>query len=151
MKAFFKELLEYTHYYNIAVIDVMLVNEGKTSEKIIQLMSHIINAHQIWNARLKSGKEPLFGIWVTHSISHLHELENQNFHRSLSILDKNELSDLINWQTTKGQPFTTSVQDMLFQVINHATYHRAQIATEFRINGVNPLLTDFIHYKMTGH
>lgn len=149
MKAFFKELLEYTNHYNNAVITAMVDNEDKVTERMIQLISHIINAHQIWNARLQPGKEPLFGIWITHSISILHELENQNFHRSLSILDKNELSSLIEWQTTKGQSFTTSAQDMLYQVINHANYHRAQIATEFRQNGINPILTDFIHYKMT--
>jgi uncharacterized damage-inducible protein DinB len=66
----------------------------------------------------------------------------------LLILDEFELDRKIRYANSKGQPFNNSVRDMLFQVINHSTYHRAQIATEFKNNGLDPLLTDYIYYKM---
>ena len=52
MKSFFKELLEYNHHFNQKLGDIFNEHPNKTSEKAIQLYSHILNAHQIWNNRI---------------------------------------------------------------------------------------------------
>lgn len=150
MKKIFKELLEYTHHYNNAIIHVLISNEDKVSEKMLQLMSHIINAHQIWNTRFKTKKQMLPAPWSNHAIANLANMENENFNQSLYALDTNDLNALIEWQSLTGSNFKSSMQDILFQIVNHSNYHRAQIATEFRLNGLDPILTDFIYYKMSG-
>ena len=67
----------------------------------------------------------------------------------MRILDTIELSQPVQYVTGKGQTFSNSLHEILFQVINHSTYHRGQIATEFRQSGLEPLLTDYIFYKMS--
>ncbi|RYY11701.1 MAG: hypothetical protein EOO04_34785 [Chitinophagaceae bacterium] len=62
------------------------------------------------------------------------------------VLGKHELNQQINY-LRRGKPANNSVRDMLFQVINHSTYHRAQIATEFRRMGIEPLASDYILFK----
>ncbi|QLH28398.1 MAG: hypothetical protein HWD63_02710 [Candidatus Parvibacillus calidus] len=39
------------------------------------------------------------------------------------------------------------MKDIIFHIINHSTYHRGQIAMEFRQSGLEPLNTDYIFYK----
>ena len=47
----------------------------------------------------------------------------------------------------KGEPFTDSVEDTLFHVVNHSTYHRGQIITMLREAGETKVVsTDLIHY-----
>ncbi|MCF8317339.1 MAG: hypothetical protein K9I02_01220 [Haliscomenobacter sp.] len=54
---------------------------------------------------------------------------------------------IINYSNSKGQLFSNSIQDMLFHIINHSTYHRGQVATEFKRQGLEPLVTDYIFFK----
>lgn len=145
MTTFFKELFEYNHHSNQKLINKLLENSDKTSEKSLHLQNHIINAHQIWNSRILT--EIPFGVFEIHPTNELQELDNKNFQRTLEILKTKDLLEIINYKNTKGQTFSNSVKDILFHIINHSTYHRAQIATECKQQGIEPLITDYIFYK----
>jgi uncharacterized damage-inducible protein DinB len=146
MKSFFKELFEYSYYFNQKLWDAFAENIDKISEKSVKLYSHILNAHQVWNNRIEFKQTP-FGIWQIHPIQDCKNIDKTNYEHSLLILEKSDLSDTIHYTTTNGQGFSNSVRDILFQVVNHSTYHRAQIATEFKQNGIEPLVTEYIVYK----
>ena len=148
MKTFFKELFHYDNHFNQEIISVLTENPDRASEKCIKLLSHILNVHQIWNCKFQPGQLP-YGRWEIHQIKDSREIDRKNFEQSIFILDKFELNQTIQYSNSKGQIFNNSVRDILFQVINHSTYHRGQIATEFRQSGLEPLLTDYIYYKMT--
>jgi uncharacterized damage-inducible protein DinB len=146
MKPFFIELFEYNHHYNQKLGDVFNNNSVKTSEKAIRLYNHILNAQQIWNNRIEP-RQTVFGIYEIHPIEDCKNIDKINYNHSLLILEKFDLSHSINYSTFQKQPFNNKLRDILFHIINHSTYHRAQIATEFRQNGLDPLVTDYIFYK----
>lgn len=146
MNQFFKELFEYSHHFNQKLGDVFHDNPSKTSEKAIKLYNHILNAHQIWNHRIEP-KQATFGVWEIHDIQDLKNIDRANYEHTLQILDKVDLSEMINYANSKGQTFSNSIRDIFFHVINHSTYHRGQIATDFKLFGIEPLATDYIFYK----
>jgi uncharacterized damage-inducible protein DinB len=146
MKQFFKELTEYSHHFNQKLIEVFIDNPDKISEKAEKLYNHIINAHQIWNNRIDP-KQAVFGAWELHPVQDLKGIENKNYEHTLQILNDYDLKLIINYSNSKGQLFSNSIQDMLFHIINHSTYHRGQIATEFKRQGLEPLVTDYIFFK----
>ena len=146
MKAFFKELFEYSHHFNQKLGDVFAESPGKTSEKARNLYCHILNAHQIWNNRIDPVQKT-FSVWQTHPMQDCKNIDKINYEHSLRIVDKFDLDELLNYTNTKGYTFRNSIRDTLFHVINHSTYHRGQIATEFRQSGIEPLVTDYILYK----
>lgn len=146
MKAFFKELFEYSHHFNQKLGEVFNDNPDKISEKATKLYNHILNAHQIWNNRIDP-KQTRFEVWEIHPIHDYKKIDSTNFEHSLLILDTFNLHDMIHYTNTKGQTFNNSIKDLFFHVINHSTYHRGQIATEFKQNGLDPLGTDYIFYK----
>src|SRR3954471_23203156 len=146
MKQFFEELFEYSHHFNQKLWDVINENPDKISEKAVQLYNHILNAHHIWNNRIEL-KQTTFGVWEVHLVSDLKAIDKTNYEQTLLILDKSDLNDKVSYTNTRGQTFNNNIRDILFHAINHSTYHRGQIATEFRQNGLEPLVTDYIFYK----
>jgi len=146
VKAFIKDLLEYSHHYNQELAKAIIANPGSVSEKAIKLFNHILNAHQVWNSRIEPNQAP-FGVWEIHQTQSLEEIDRSNFENSLLILEKFNLDASIHYTNTQGQAFSNSIRDILFHVINHSTYHRGQIASEFRQHGPGPLVTDYIVYK----
>ncbi|MFT3747589.1 MAG: DinB family protein [Agriterribacter sp.] len=146
MKHFFQELFEYSHHYNQKLADIFNDTREKVSEKSVQLFSHILNAHQIWNNRIAL-KQEVYSVWQTHQIKNFGDIDKNNFEHSLYILNTSDFNITIGYRTSKGLVFNNSVRDILFHIINHSTYHRAQIATEFRNSGIEPLVTDYIFFK----
>ncbi|MGA9326507.1 MAG: DinB family protein [Salegentibacter sp.] len=148
MKDHFRELLEYSHHFNLKLIDIF--NDKDTAEKLsgksFSLMSHLLNAQHVWNSRIEQ-KEPKFGIWQMHEPEEFRSLEEQNYSESLQILQNFDLEKMISYQNSKGREFSNSVKDILFHVVNHSTYHRGQIASEFRKSAVEPVVSDYIFYK----
>ncbi len=143
-----KELFEYNHYCNQKLAEVFLAHSDKASEKAIKLFSHILNAHEIWNARI-GAMVPSIKVWDVHSLKVFKDMDQQNFEQSLLILQHSDLSKTIDYTNSQGQKFSNTIQDILFHIINHSTYHRAQIATEFKQSGIEPVATDYIFYKRT--
>ena len=143
MRDFFKELFEYSHYYNQKLAEIYVANPAIISEKAIGLFNHILNAHQIWNNRI-SPTLPAFGVWQIHDIKDLKDIDRANFEYSLQILEAVDFNQKISYFSSKGEPFTKDVKTILFHVVNHSTYHRGQIATEFKQNGMKPLPSDYV-------
>lgn len=145
-KEFFKELFGYGHQANQRLWSAMMENKGKVPEKSIKWYNHILNAHQIWNNRIDQ-KNAAFGVWESHPIPQEKEINQQNYTHSLTILDTYDLESVVRYTNSKGTAFTNYVRDILFHIINHSTYHRGQIASDFRQNGLEPLVSDYIFLK----
>ncbi len=146
MKDFFKDLLQYNYHYNKELIAAFEATPEKISEKANLLLSHLINAQNIWNNRILGGNSS--GVWDIFPLETLKILNKKNLEISYSILDSEEdLEKIISYQNSTGQPFENKLKDIIFHYLNHSTYHRAQIASEFKNNGLSPLVTDFIFYK----
>ena len=146
MTAFFKELLEYNHHYNQKLVSVFSNHVDQLPEKSVKWLSHILNAHHVWNSRILS-VENKFGIWQIHDVSELAEIDRTNYIDSIKILETEDLQTRIKYLTSKGEPFTNTIGDILFHVINHSTYHRGQIAADLRHHGLEPIVSDYIFYK----
>jgi uncharacterized damage-inducible protein DinB len=147
MKEFFKILFEYNHCSNHKIAEAFSTRPEKISEKTIKLYNHILNAHNIWNSRIQSTKSS-FGVWDIHSLQDIETIDNMNFEATVQILKEQENLDLtIQYSTTNGLVFHNTVQDILFHIVNHSSYHRGQIATELRSAGLQPPATDYILYR----
>jgi len=146
MIPFFKELFEYNHHYNQKLASVFSDHADKIPVKSIKWFSHILNAHRVWNSRILPVSDT-FPVWQMHEINDLIGIDRINYIDSLKILDQENLETEIKYLTSKGEPFANTIQDILFHVINHSTYHRGQIAVDFREHGLEPLVTDYVFYK----
>lgn len=143
---FFKDAFEYNYHFNQELIQLFENNKQIIPEKSIQLLNHLINAQQIWNERILNEKNAV-DVWEIRSLESLKNHNKINYNKSLSILNNSKLSQKIVYKNSKGIEFLNTVQDVIFHIINHSTYHRAQIASDLKANGIEPINTDYIFYK----
>lgn len=145
MKEKLTDLFEYTYHFNNEMIRIITGNISKVDEKTISLINHTLNAQQVWNSRILN--ESSFEVWQVNPFEKLEVINNQNFQTSVQIIENSDLDQRIEYQNSKGTKFENTVFEMLFQAINHSTYHRGQINSLLKQNGIEPILTDYIFYK----
>lgn len=147
-RAFFEDLFEQNLYFNGQIISALETNQGAPLKKCIHLVGHLLNAHVIWNSRINSIDFEVKP-WSPRVLDELSQLNKDCHDVSIQILRENSLDASVEYATQTGKVFCHKVNELLFQIVNHSTYHRGQIAVEFRRLGVEPLFTDYIYYKMT--
>lgn len=145
MKGKLIDLFEYTYHFNNEMIKIISENISKVDEKIISLINHTLNAQQVWNSRILNEKS--FEVWQINSFEKLEEINNQNFKTSIQIIENSDFDQRIEYQNSKGSKFENTIFEILFQAINHSTYHRGQINSLLKQSGIEPILTDYIFYK----
>ena len=146
MTAFFTELFSYNRWCNQQLVATLSGYGPQTGEKVISLFSHILNAHQIWNSRIKQ-EVPTVGVWDLRPVGTWEEADARNYANTCSILKEADQSSVVSYTNSSGRRFTNRVSDILFHVVNHSTYHRGQIALLLRQQGLEPILSDYIFYK----
>lgn len=145
MKEKLVDLFEYTYRFNKEMIKIISENLEKVDEKTMSLINHTLNAQQIWNARILG--EKTFEVWQINPFESLEGINDQNFKTSVQIVGNSDLDQRINYQNSRGTKFENSIFEMLFHAVNHSTYHRGQINSLLKQNGIEPILTDYIFYK----
>lgn len=140
-------LLNYTELADQRVIEAMCAADP--SERARYLFSHILNAQHIW-ARRALGMEPELGVTQVHPIERFAEISAGTISDLRRVRAEVPGDRTIRYVTSLGEAFENSAEDILFHVINHSTYHRAQIATDLRQSGIVPPVTDYIILKRQG-
>lgn len=121
----------------------------KKNSKAEELLSHLISAQEVWLNRVLERdiitdpwKKLTEEEWIPKSIP-----LTANWINFLEGLHENDFEKRVGYTNTKGERFTNTIKDIVIQVINHSTYHRAQIASLVRQSGGEPAKTDYIVYQ----
>ncbi len=146
MNAFFNQLFDYNFFCNKKLIETCIALDH-VPKKSITLFSHVLNAHHIWNARMEN-KASTYDVFQTHAIENWKDIHDENQRNSFDIITQAEdFEKRINYISSEGRPYTNTLKDILFHIINHSTHHRGQIALDFRQNKHQPQSLDYISYK----
>ena len=139
MKTHFQDLYQYSLQSNLTTIGLLETYGPKVPEQIIRTFSHILNAQHLWNHRIEGSKSSL-KVWDIHPISQIREINASLFEQSFRIIEVQDFERDVRYVNSQGESYTNSVQEILFHVVNHSTYHRGQVMLQLRS-------TDYIFYK----
>lgn len=145
MKDFFLDKFEYDFFASKNWIESIESQEEFVSEFAIRSMSHILNVHHIWNRRLLN-KQIESELWDVFPIHFLQKLEEENYRETIEFLEKFELTEKIKYHSSEGVAFEKSTIDVLYHILNHSNYHRAQIALDLKQNNLKTPNFNFISY-----
>mgnify|MGYP005854523485 CR=1 FL=1 len=145
MKEFFRDIFEYHNHFNQRLIEQLINHENSLTKRTIPIISHAINAQQIWNARIMD-KDKL-NVHAIHSLTECKRIDNANYSETLIILDRYDLGKDIHYSNSKGIEFKNTVQQILYHIANHFSHHKGQIISDLRQSGIEPIATDYIFYK----
>jgi len=126
-----------------------IMNLKKKNRRSEELLSHIISAQKIWLNRILS-KDIVIDPWQMLTQKELVPQSTPvtaDWINLLEGLHENDFERRIEYSNMKGEKFANTIKDIVVHVINHSTYHRAQIALLVRQSGGEPAKTDYIVYQ----
>jgi len=146
MKKYFLKLYQYNQWANQRVM-ACLAAQSVAHEKIISLMGHIAAAEMLWLHRVAGLPKPDVKLWANYPLPELSAMLRTADQSWLDYIQANDHFDReLHYTNYTGDPFTNNVESILIHTVNHASYHRAQVALLLRESGLEPVNTDFITY-----
>lgn len=147
MTASIHQLWLYNDWANKLLLSTIKLQAEAVPRSCLRLFSHIVNAQLIWLSRI-NGELPPVSVWQEHPLAECeryHTLSSEGLQQKVENYYQGEINP-VRYSNTKNARFENSLQDILLHIFNHGTYHRAQIATEMRRNGLEPVNTDYITF-----
>ncbi len=120
----------------------------KYPPKIDDYFSHIVAAEDLWIARMTKSDRSL-KVWPEISLNEIGEFIETNYSKYKNFIeswDEKDFKKLNNYVNSKGNEYNTSVYDILNQIFTHGYYHRGQINSTLRTNGIEPVAVDYITF-----
>ena len=146
MKRYFLKLYQYNAWANKRVLDC-LNRQNVDDEKILTLMGHIVAAQFLWLHRIKGLPSPDVKLWGNYLLDHLTGLADRAGKEWLDFVGNTEdFNREMTYKNYVGEDYTNNVEMIMIHLVNHSSYHRAQIAMLLRQKGFEPINTDFITY-----
>jgi uncharacterized damage-inducible protein DinB len=118
----------------------------------LKWMGHIIGAECLWLARLE-GQTSELPVWPDLSLKDCGKRLGEVSHQLLDGLvraSSERLTEPISYTNSKGESWTSTVEEILTHLVIHSAYHRGQIAADVRGAGQTPAYTDYIHAVRQG-
>ncbi|WP_214070473.1 DinB family protein [Mucilaginibacter sp. dw_454] len=148
MKDYFLRMFGYDLYANQEMLTA--IRGLNNPEKPVQLLGHLLAAQQRWLRRCKNESDAdviIFPKTETVRFEELIAANNREWVAFLNGLTEEDMNRAITYQTSNGAPFTNTITEVVTQVINHGTHHRAQIGQQLKYAGMETLpLIDYIFY-----
>lgn len=138
-----RRLFRYDRWANAQALG----SAGEDSSRPQRLMAHIAAAEWLWLARLRTQRPPV-PVWP--------EWNGPECERQLAALEPAwdsylagltgaGLGETVDYVNSKGERWSSTVEDVLLHVVLHGAYHRGQVAASVREAGAEPAYTDYIH------
>jgi uncharacterized damage-inducible protein DinB len=125
---------------------------GTADRSILGTLVHTYAADRAWIGRIESAPPDTFLEPVVDM--HLSVLQSdwpavqQRWHTMASNLDDNTVQTVVSYTDTKGNPYQSTIQQIVLHVVNHATHHRGQVSGFLRAMGHRPPILDLMkHYR----
>jgi uncharacterized damage-inducible protein DinB len=154
----FLRMFSYDHWANGECLAAMQ-SAGSVSPETVGRMAHILSAQKLWLERILKQRQSM-AVWPMATIEdclalademaaawrdyliHTAPMGNQSASGSLD--------NKVEYRNSKGEPWSSRVEDILTHVLFHSAYHRGQIALLARASGKEPAYTDFIRAVRQG-
>ncbi len=145
----FVRRLHYTEWGNQRSLDVLMKLQPGSSGPIakgVSIIGHAILSQMCWFDRVM--QRPMRrNFWEEVPLDELQMLNRASIQEWLGLLEEKSESYLatgIPYVNSRGESYTSTVEETLTHVINHSTHHRGQVNLLIRQAGSEPPLTDFI-------
>jgi len=145
----FVRLFAYDHWANQECLKAL--HHGGPAAAI-ERIAHVLAAEKLWLERIQEAPQSM-PVWPALSLTQCDAMADEiarEWSDFLANLPPDSLSKTIEYRNSKGEPWTSRVEDVLMHVVLHSAYHRGQIALEMRASGAEPAYTDFIHAVRQG-
>jgi uncharacterized damage-inducible protein DinB len=121
--------------------------------RAVEIFAHVQAARRIWLSRIDAAATPPQEVfpagWSLDRCAEEAAALDDEWSRLMAGLPHTGFDTNIEYTSTEGTRFTSTLADILTHVVNHGSYHRGQIARLIAECGAEPPVTDFIVWSRT--
>ena len=151
----FQRMFAYDRWANRECLSAMGAAKSIPTDTLAR-MAHILSAQKLWLERIQKQPQSM-KVWPTSTLEECQALAAELESAWQTYLARignqfapGSLNDQVEYRNSKGEPWSSRVEDILTHVLFHSVYHRGQIALQMRASGSEPASTDFIHAVRQG-
>jgi uncharacterized damage-inducible protein DinB len=137
-----EQLLRYDVWANRETLSSL--RQASPPTRSVRWMGHIIGAEFLWLDRI-AGRAASLPVWPELSLEECGERLSRLAQLLPEAARSGDLTRPVRYTNSKGEPWTSTVGEILTHVTLHSAYHRGQIASDVRSAGQEPAYTDYIH------
>ncbi|SEG44171.1 DinB family protein [Paenibacillus sp. UNC499MF] len=142
-------MMDHLYWADGRILDALEESETKNKD-LLKLVRHVAVAEEVWLSRLQGKGSAPYSLWEEAEdltvIRTMFEANAEQYRVYIEGLEESELDEMIDYTNQSGDPFRTSVRDILLQVLLHGQYHRGQINRALRIESAEPAQIDYITF-----
>lgn len=115
-------------------------------------LAHVRGAQETWLARIE-GRQPSLAVWPELSADDLERVgpELDRAWRELTTnLTPAALERVITYENSRGDPFESTLADIVLTISVHGHYHRGKVNVALRAAGAEPVLVDYLAWRRLG-
>jgi uncharacterized damage-inducible protein DinB len=107
----------------------------------------VIAAQFLWLHRIQGLPPAEVKLWGDYKLDQLVSMSADITQRWIQfVTDTDDFNRDLSYTNYVGDPYVTNVEMIMIHLVNHSSYHRAQVAMLLRQKGFEPINTDFITY-----
>ena len=147
MRDHFLKLFKYNDWANRRICDAVS-RLGNADSKALATLNHIVLVQRLWLDRIQ-GVNAAYRYWDPAPVSEILEMSEfstGDWIQFLSVVSPDGWHRRINYVNVRGVSFVNSLEEIVTQVINHSTHHRAQVSLMIRQACHQPPVLDFISF-----
>lgn len=117
---------------------------------IEETAKHVIGVEKLWLQRMMGNPKPVFENFDVATVDNAVEafsLLHAEMDLYFASLTEAQWEETIDFQNMRGNEFSMTRDEMLFTVINHASYHRGQVTSFLRQFGYNGIPLDYLYFS----
>jgi uncharacterized damage-inducible protein DinB len=148
------ELLEYSRWATERILqavsilspEIYIKDLGNSFPSIRDTLVHIYGADRAWLGRVQG--QNLGRVNPEHypDVATLKADWSQVGSSWPEVIKKLNPQQVISYQSFDGTAYTSTLDEIIRHVVNHATYHRGQVTTMLKQQGMKPISTDLITF-----
>ena len=142
-----KGLVAHANWANRLWLEIV-ASRANNDEYLRRLISHIYLAEQAWFQRIFA-EEVRPDVFSTLECDELRQMADRHAGRYAEVL-ATDLSRVIAYRRFNGDPYESSVLDILNHVITHGAHHRGQMAAYASRVEIAPPDTSYISFARLG-
>jgi len=142
-----RRLFSYDAWANRETLESLEAAGDTPPGRALRLAAHVLGTEWLWRSRIRGEPRPM-AVWPELSLPECAREAaklSEAWRTDLSAATPEELARPVAYVNSKGEPWESSVEDILIHVVLHSAYHRGQVAAEVRASGFEPAYTDYIH------
>lgn len=145
-----RRLFAHDDWANRQTLRSLEVRRGPPA-KALKLLGHIIASEHLWLDRIHGrATGPVWPALPPAECAFEIRRLRRDWEAFFERLDEGELERMADYVSSKREPWSSRVRDILRHVVLHSAQHRGQIALVLREAGWEPAYTDYIHAIRSG-